>query len=299
MRIATTTISDNIVRQIQTLASQQAKLQAQVASGQRITQPEDDPAAIGRVLGLASEHRALDQYSSNSQRALNLSQSSYSGLQQIKKISDRATEIGTLGGGATSADARQSYATELDQLIEQAVQLGNTKFGNDYLYAGTKVDTAPVNASRDPATGQVVGVNYNGNANQSSIPLSETATLAPGTSGTTNQGIVDFINHLVALRDALTTNNPAGITTAQTDLITTEDGFVSDLAEQGAVQMRIEVNQSQQTDRGTNLDQLVSTEVNADMPSTIVKLNQSATAYQAALQSAASIMKISLLDYIK
>jgi flagellar hook-associated protein 3 FlgL len=35
------------------------------------------------------------------------------------------------------------------------------------------------------------------------------------------------------------------------------------------------------------------------MPSTIVKLNQTQTAYQAALQSAANIMKLSLLDYIK
>jgi len=43
---------------------------------------------------------------------------------------------------------------------------------------------------------------------------------------------------------------------------------------------------------------LVSGEVDADMPSTIVALNQAQTAYQAALQSSAKIMKISLLDYI-
>jgi flagellar hook-associated protein 3 FlgL len=42
----------------------------------------------------------------------------------------------------------------------------------------------------------------------------------------------------------------------------------------------------------------VSKETDADMPTTIMKLNQTQTAYQAALQSAASIMKISLLDYI-
>ena len=50
MRIASSTVSDNIVRQIQNLGSQQARLQSQVATGQRITNPEDDPAAASRVI---------------------------------------------------------------------------------------------------------------------------------------------------------------------------------------------------------------------------------------------------------
>ena len=50
MRIASNTLQDNIVRQIQQLGLQNSKLQSQVASGQRITQIEDDPSAAGRVL---------------------------------------------------------------------------------------------------------------------------------------------------------------------------------------------------------------------------------------------------------
>ena len=64
------------------------------------------------------------------------------------------------------------------------------------------------------------------------------------------------------------------------------------------MQTRIQVNQSQQTDRSQELQKLVSGEVDADMPSTIVRLNQAQTAYQASLQSSAKIMKLSLLDYI-
>jgi flagellar hook-associated protein 3 FlgL len=298
MRIATSTISDNLVRQIQQLGTSQAKLQAQVAGGQRITQPEDDPAAMGRVLNLSSEQRSTAQYARNADRALELSQASTSGLQQIKKLSDRATEIGVLGAGAAAPEALQAYSAEVNQLIEQAVQLGNTRFGNDYLYAGTAVDAPPFTAVRD-AQGQVTSVSYAGNASQSAVSLSDTASITPGTSGATNQGLADFLNHLVALRDSLRTGNTAGVSTAQAGLITTEDGLVSSIAEQGAVQMRIEVNQSQQQDRLTDLEKLVSSEVDADLPTTIVHLNQTATAYQAALQSSASIMRISLLDYIK
>ena len=48
-----------------------------------------------------------------------------------------------------------------------------------------------------------------------------------------------------------------------------------------------------------SLESLVSSEASVDLPTTIVKLNQAQTAYQAALSSAAKVMNLSLLDYIK
>src|SRR5436190_1440642 len=114
MRISSNTVSESIVRQIQQLNSQQAKLQSQVATGQRITQPEDDPAAVGRVLNLESERRQLEQFGSNANRALELSQASFSGLKSVKTISDRAGELSTLGAGSLGPDAMAGYATEAD-----------------------------------------------------------------------------------------------------------------------------------------------------------------------------------------
>lgn len=298
MRIASSTVSDNIVRQIQDLGTQQSRLQSQVASGQRITNPEDDPAAVSRVINLESERRALQQFQSNANRALEISQASYSGLQQIKKISDRATEIGTLGTGAISADARTAYASEVDQLLEQALQLGNTRFRNDYIFAGTAVDSAPFVATRD-ANGAVTSAAYAGNTSQSAIALSESSSVSPGTSAATNTGIGDFINNLVALRDALRSGDSTAIQSAQSDLVATEDVLVDSLSEHGAIQMRVEVNQTQQKERATNLEKLVSAEADGDLPSTIVKLSQTQVAYQAALQSASNIMSLSLLDYLK
>lgn len=298
MRIASHTVSESIVRQIQQLSSQQAKLQNQVSTGLKISQPEDDPAAVGRVLNLESDQRQLAQFQSNATRAFELNQASYSGLQSIKKVSDRATEIGTLGASVNSAASAEAYGVEVDQLIEQSVQFANSRFGNDYLYAGTAVDTPPFTVTRDSA-GAITAVQYVGNAERTTIALSETASVAPGTEGTTNTGLGDFLNHLISLRDALKANDTTGVTAAQTNLIASEDLLVSSLAEHGGVQTRIEATQTQLSDRSLSLQKLVSGETEADLPATIVKLTQTQTAYQAALQSAANIMKISLLDYIR
>lgn len=298
MRIASNTVSDSMIRQIQQLMGDQAKLQLQVSSGRRITQPEDDPAAVGRVLNLQTEQRQLGQYANNAARALTLSQSSYSGLQGLKKVSDRAGELATLGTGALSTDSMHTFGNEVDQLIEQALQLANSRTGGDYIYGGTAVDAPPFVATRDSA-GKVISVVYNGNTQQASIPLSEATSVSPSTSGATNTGMKDFLTNLITLRDSLASGDIDAVRAAQPGLETSENVIIAAMADSGGMQTRIEAAQAQQQDRTMALESLVSSESSVDLPTTVVKLNQAQTAYQAALSSAAKVMNLSLLDYIK
>ena len=298
MRISSNAVSDQVISQIQSLGNKQARLQNQVSTGQKIFEAEDNPSAVGRVLNLESEQRQIAQYERNASRAITVSQASFAGLQAVKKVSDRATEIGALGSGVNGAAANTAYATEVDQLVEQAFQAANARYGNDYLFAGTAIDTPPFTATRD-ANGRITAVAFVGNADRSAIAVSATSQLTAGTDGATNASLGAFINNLVSLRDALTSNNRAAVATAQDSLIDDENSLVSSIAELGGVQTRIEAAQSQLKDRATNLATLVSDEVDADLPTTLVKLNQATTAYQAALQSGAKIMQLSLLDYVR
>jgi flagellar hook-associated protein 3 FlgL len=250
------------------------------------------------VLNLESERRQITQYGRNAGRALALAQASYSGLQGIKKISDRAGELAVLGTGVLGPAALQAYAAETDQLIEQAVAAANTRFLGNYLYAGTAVDAPAVSIARD-TQGQITAATYAGNADQAAIPLSEAASVTPATSGATNTGLADLINNLISLRTALLSGSSAAVTAARPGLTANEDLLVSALADNGGVQTRIEASQAQHLDRLRSVAQSISFETSADLPATMVKLNQAQTAYQAALQSAANIMHLSLLDYIK
>jgi len=298
MRIASNTVNDTMVRQIQQLMTDQARLQLQVSSGRRITQPEDDPAAVGRVLNLQTEQRQLAQYANNSGRALTLVQTSFSGLQGLKKVSDRAAELATLGTGALSSDSMRTYGNEVDQLLEQALQLANSRSGGDYIYGGTAVDSPPFVATRD-VDGKITSISYAGNTDQASIPLSEATSVSPSTTGATNTGIGDFLSDLVTLRDALISTDIDAVRASQPALLEGENLIIAAMADSGGIQTRIEAAQAQQKDRVMSLETLVSNEASVDLPTTIVKLNQTQTAYQAALASAAKVMNLSLLDYIK
>ena len=297
MRIATNMVSGLAINQIENLTGSVSKLQTEVSTQQRVSKPEDDPSAVGQLVNLQSQQQSLAQFKQNASAALQISQASTSALTNLKSVSDRASEIATLGSSTESATSATAYATEANQLIEQALQSANTAQSGSYLFGGTATQAAPFQVTRD-ANGDIASVTYAGSNTTASIPVSESANASPYTDANANQGIADFLNHLVSLRDALTNNDSAAAATVSTNLQTTENTIINSISEQGAVQSGIQVVQSQQSTTATNLDTLVSSNRDVDMAQAMTQLSQAQVAYQAALQSTATIMSKSLIDYL-
>ena len=300
MRVPTNSNNELMLGRISDLSVLQSKLQSQVSTGQRIFNPEDDPASMGRILTLDNESRQLSQYNSNMSYALDLSNATYSALNSIKSISDRAGEIATLGTSTGTAGSNQAYASEVNQEIEQLVQLGNSTFQNNSLFSGTAVSTPAFSATRD-ASGNVTGVTYQGQtnvANVITVPISSSSNIAPGSDNTTNQGIGTFINTLVSLRNALQAGDTTTVQSLRSSLTNSEDMLVSAISDVGAVQTRIQVAQAQNKDRTNNISTLMAGEAEVSMPEAITRLSQTNQSYQAALQSTSLIMRTSLMDYI-
>lgn len=298
MRLSNSSTAAALLDQLQRLSSRQAELQRQVATGQRIRLPGDDPAAVGRVVASQMERGSVSQFARNASAALEYSKTSYGGLEQLKKVSDRVSELAVLGEGSLDPDAMRAYAAEANQLLEQAASLGNTRFGNDYVFAGTAVSTQPFALSRAPS-GSIVSVAYAGDSGRLTVPLSESSGIQPVPDAATNAGLADFLNRLVALRDALATGDASAVRATRPGLEDSENLLVGALSEHGAVQLRIEVAQIQQKARLDELERQISAEADADVTASIVQLNQTSQAYEAALSSSASILKLSLLDYLR
>ena len=298
MRVPSSTFSDTVALQLQKLFARQTILQSQIATGQRITGPADDPTAMSRVLGLAAEKRGIQQFFRNQGHATQVSQAVFSSLSGLKTISDRAGELGVLGADATNSAAYPGYAAELNGLIEEAVQNGNARSGSEYLFGGTKTDAAPFEATRD-ADGNITGVTYAGAATAAQIQTGEGSLISPFTNGAVNQQLGDFVNNLISLREALTAKDPAAVQTAATSLHGSEDDLLVAISGVGAVQTRLEADGAQNASRFADVEKLIAQDADADLAQTVVKFQQAQTAYQAALQSGAQVMHLSLLDYLQ
>jgi flagellar hook-associated protein 3 FlgL len=311
MRVTTNTFPNSLVDELAKLTTRQSRLQNQAATGQRIRLPEDDPAAVRRVLDFQAGARSVGQYQKNISEMHDLAEASYGQIKALKTLCDRAREIATLADGTKSSAELSSYTIEVSQLIQQAVHFANGKFRGEFLFAGTKSDQSPFVATFD-TNGLVTGVTYQGNSSAAENEIAAGVTLSGQTVGsnaagsgprglvTDSRGGADFFSHLISLQNNLSSRNVAAVASSdQPQLARDEENFLFHFATVGTIMERLETTASLASQQADSLERNVSEEADADLAQTLVRLNQTQTAYQAALQSGARILGHSLLDYLR
>ena len=312
MRIAGTSYTDSLVNQLNYLTSEQYRLQSQISTGQRIQKPEDDPAGMAQALRLQADNSSLGQYAQNIAALQTRANTASDAMQQLKTISDRAGEIATLADGTATSTQLQSYATEVNQLIQQAVQLANRKDGDNYVFSGTKSDTAPFTAPTD-ANGIVTAVSYQGNTNVAQAEIAEGTTVGvdvPGanTSGSGARGVLadsrygaDFFNHLIALQKDLASGNTSDIAkTAAPALSKDEDNLIYHITNNGIIQSRLDSAATIAGNLQSSLQQSFSKVAGVDVTKAITDLSQAQSTYKAALASSSVLLQLqqSVLVYL-
>ena len=197
MRIATDSYTNSMLNEFSLLKSQQVNLQNQVATGLSVSAPSDNPDAMETTLDDLSSQATQQQYSSNISTAQSQANSVYSVLQSLQTLTSQAQTIATeAGSGTASQTDLNNYATQVSGLIQQALQLVNTKDPStgQYLFGGTNSGQQPYSATTD-ANGNVTGVTYQGNSSVNQTQVSAGVTVGvevPGanTSGSGAYGLV-------------------------------------------------------------------------------------------------------------
>lgn len=116
--------------------------QDQVATGKRFERASEDPVAATRVTRSDRMLRGIAQYRRNATAVRARIDAEEAVLGQLTDLVTRARELGIAESTATSTAAtRAAAAAELDRLLEQAVQLGNSRVGSEYLYGGHQTAT--------------------------------------------------------------------------------------------------------------------------------------------------------------
>lgn len=311
MRVTTNTFPNTLLNQLGDLTRRQSKLQDQAATGQLVRFPDDDPSAMRRILDMQDESKSVGQYRDNILTLKEASSTAYAPIKALKTISDRAGEIAVLTDDLKSPTELQSFANEISQLIQQAVELANVKHRGGYLFSGTSNDQKAFNLTTD-ANGFVTSVTYGGNDKIASSEVAEGVTLSPYTPGQNNSGSgprglitdsrsgADFFNHLIDLQNNVQAGNTNAVhETDLPNLLTDEENFLYHMSTNGSIQARLESADTIASQRTHALEREISKQADADLAQTLVRLNETNNAYQAALQGAGKILNQSLLDYIR
>jgi len=133
---------------IDALLRQQAKLaetQEQLATGNRILTPSDDPAASTQLIKLSALSAANQQFDRNIVFAQNDVDLSESKLKSTGDIIQRVRELVVQANNATNSDqSRSAIATEIENNLYSMRDLANSKDATgDYLFSGFNATTKP------------------------------------------------------------------------------------------------------------------------------------------------------------
>ena len=313
MRISSTLFTNDFLYNVNNLEQQQNTLQTQASTGLKISLPEDDPSVMTQVLEQQTASSQSSQYQTNITQLQDSATTSGDAMNSLQTISDQASQIATeAANGTNSASQLATYATQVGQLIQEALQVANTQDANgNYIFAGTNSSTKPFTATTD-ANGNVTAVNYQGNTStaQSEIAPGVTVTAQTPGANTTGSGPAglftdsssgaDFFGHLISLQQNLTAGNTSAISsTAIPALAQDENNNVNQISANGILQSTLTSASNIATANSTNLTTQISGETNADLATTLTQLQQTQTAYQAALASGSQVFNLSLLNYLQ
>jgi len=139
-RLLYTQLNKDIARNTEKLFN----LNGQISSGKRINSPSDDPLGLSNVLINRTELNMFTQYGKAIDYATGWLNRTESLLQDTDDILGRAGELAVQQSNATaSAETRAGAAEEIKQLRIMIQSNSNAKYGNKYVFSGTRTQTQP------------------------------------------------------------------------------------------------------------------------------------------------------------
>lgn len=145
MRIADKMQFDQVNGNISKNRSQMADLQNQAATQKRVTKPSDDPLAASRVLTNRIDLQGNRQFSKSLGYAKSFLEFTDQSLGDLSEILMRAKElaISQSNDGSANEESRRAVATEVEQLHNAMVNIGNRKLGDRFIFGGFHTQNAP------------------------------------------------------------------------------------------------------------------------------------------------------------
>jgi flagellin-like hook-associated protein FlgL len=219
MRVTFNSFPDTLLGRLQSLGKEQNKSLTQLSTGQRLAAPSDDAPAMQRILNLRTEKKQNQQFHRNATDGLEKSKVTFSSLEQIKDLVVRASELSANINGATSEQEYKAKASEINQLIEQGLNVANTKLRGNYLFSGDSNSKIPFEEKRS-LDGKITSVSYNGSSSESKIHIGEgeSASITVGSMADENRAVADTLSKLIELRNAMSAAPSATKTQSILDL---------------------------------------------------------------------------------
>jgi flagellar hook-associated protein 3 FlgL len=295
-RVGDAQVFDFLISRGNRLRADLQTVQEQIASGKRLTRPEQDPVAAGQVVRLQQRLGELAELGESTRFGTAVLGAEDDTLGEATSILTRAREIATqqatdLLGPAERAAARE----EVRGLIDAMTALGNTEFAGRRVFGGLAQDAPPPFA--DPQTpGWTAATAYVGSQQEFSLKVGSSSGERVRLTTRGDNVFGGALAALEALDTALGTNAPVAPTL--TNLESASETISAERASVAARQADLLGRQKQMEVSTLGEENLLSSLRDADLATSITQLTQLQTALQALLAAGAEISRTSLVNLL-
>ncbi len=300
MRITTQMMYSQFNADLQTTMDSIYRTDEQIATGKKLNRPSDDPAAVSSITSEKAQLSVFAGYQDAVGSATLLLNATNSSLGNLHTLITNAKQIGTNATSASPQDLA-TYVSMIDNVIQSAMGVANTKVGDKYIFSGYGTDQPAV----DTATGTLTATstaNLISMQINTGVSVNVNVTAAGLISSAAPLDNTTVIGAMTSLRTAIQANDQAGIHTALTALDTLSASVLTSQAEIGVRMNRMDLEKQYLTARDSDVTNSVSDKLMlSDVE--IAKLITDAQQKQTSLQSLRSItsgfLQTSLFDFLK
>lgn len=291
------------------IADTQARLQStqiQVTTGQKALRYAGIADQANTLINLESTNARTKQYVANNAIVASRLNAMDTSLAQLTDI---ATKLKTLLVNANNGnDASQmGINQQASNLLSQAAGLLNSKFGDTYLFGGTRTDTPPVdlNAAGYSAPGSTYPSNidtgyYQGDSTKLVARAGDNFDVSYGVTANQN-GFEELIRSLQLTATA--TTSPTIDHARLTEALSVVNSAVQDLptirAGIGAAGNAIDQANNEHNTLSTYLEQNITDIKAVDVPSALTQLSSDQTLLQAAYTTIVKLSGLSLASFMR
>jgi flagellar hook-associated protein 3 FlgL len=270
----------------------------QLASGQRVGVPSDDPAAAAANLQSVAESANVDRYTKNGDAVLSQAQMADSALSNVVSELNQAITLGTQGAdGSMTSENRAAIATQLQSVLSEVVSQANTTLNGSSLFGGT---SAAMPAFASDATSPT-GYSYQGNSGINTATVGDNLQVNVNVPG--DQIFTNANGNVLGSLTQLITALGSGTTTDIGNAVTAVRGALTNVSQQrvlyAGVVNQINAQESYLSQETISLTSQQQSLTGVDMSVAVSNLTQAQIAHSTILAAAAKVLPTSLLDYLK
>jgi flagellar hook-associated protein 3 FlgL len=293
MRVTNQMMVNNVIQYIDDIKNKINITQEQIASTKKFQTPSDDPTTSSMCLQLKSSLSISEGYRNTANTISDWMSTTDFSLEQLSEIATKAYNIvlSVLNDTVDADERKSSLATELNEMIHKAVDIGNSSFQGSYIFAGVRVDQ-PAFIMSDENT-----ITYNGISKEMVRSIGQNSKVTMNIDG--NETIKPLIQALIDARNYLTNNDTSNLPGSLDSLKTALETITASRTENGTRMRQIENSISNMEKSEIAIRSILSKKEDTSIAEAYSLLASQESTYQAVLEiGSRTLSALNLFDYL-